>query len=48
MGENFRLAEINDVPQILRIISEVVPIMNASGNWQWDDKYPNGILNIYK
>lgn len=41
---NYRLAEMDDLPQILNIISKVVPIMNASGNRQWDEKYPNGTI----
>lgn len=36
-----RLANINDIPQILKLVSEVVPIMNAGGNLQWDNNYPN-------
>ncbi len=31
----------NDIPNIMQLISEVVPIMNASGNFQWDNTYPN-------
>jgi len=36
-----RLATITDIPAIIRLIAEVVPIMNASGNFQWDSAYPN-------
>ncbi|WP_295670580.1 GNAT family N-acetyltransferase [uncultured Mucilaginibacter sp.] len=36
-----RLAELNDIPQIIQMITEVVPLMIATGNFQWDDKYPN-------
>lgn len=38
---HLRLANINDIPQILKLVSEVVPIMNAAGNLQWDQNYPN-------
>ncbi len=36
-----RLATLNDIPQILTLISDVVPAMKAAGNFQWDDDYPN-------
>jgi len=36
-----RLATLNDIPQILQLIAEVVPVMNAAGNFQWDSTYPN-------
>jgi len=36
-----RQATLNDLPQIMQLIKEVVPQMNAVGNWQWDDTYPN-------
>jgi len=36
-----RLAALNDIPQIMALIAEVVPLMNASGNFQWDNTYPN-------
>ncbi|MDB5116887.1 MAG: putative acetyltransferase [Mucilaginibacter sp.] len=36
-----RLATINDVPAILQLINEIVPVMNAAGNFQWDATYPN-------
>jgi ribosomal protein S18 acetylase RimI-like enzyme len=36
-----RLATISDIPQIMQLIGEVVPAMNASGNFQWDSTYPN-------
>jgi len=36
-----RLATLNDIAQILTLISEVVPAMKAAGNFQWDDDYPN-------
>jgi len=36
-----RLAAKTDVPDIMALIREVVPAMNAAGNFQWDDTYPN-------
>lgn len=36
-----RLATLNDIPKIMLLISEVVQLMNASGNFQWDEFYPN-------
>jgi GNAT superfamily N-acetyltransferase len=39
---HIRLATLNDIPNILKLVSEVVPGMNASGNFQWDNTYPNG------
>jgi GNAT superfamily N-acetyltransferase len=35
-----RLAESHDLPRILDIVRNVVPIMQANGNPQWDDSYP--------
>ncbi len=36
-----RHAILSDVHQIMQLISEVVPAMNAAGNFQWDSAYPN-------
>jgi len=36
-----RPALINDIPPIMQLIAEVVPAMNAAGNFQWDSAYPN-------
>lgn len=36
-----RLATLADIPQIMLLIAEVVPAMNALGNFQWDSTYPN-------
>lgn len=36
-----RPATLNDVDPIMQLISEVVPLMRAAGNFQWDDTYPN-------
>lgn len=38
---NIRLATVSDIPAIMRIIRETVPLMRAAGNLQWDDTYPN-------
>jgi len=36
-----RLATLHDIEPIMQLISQVVPVMNASGNFQWDSTYPN-------
>jgi len=36
-----RLATLNDIPQILAFVAEVIPGMKAAGNFQWNDDYPN-------
>ncbi|MGN6398752.1 MAG: GNAT family N-acetyltransferase [Mucilaginibacter sp.] len=38
---HIRLATLTDIPAIMNLIAEVVPLMRASGNMQWDDNYPN-------
>ncbi len=39
-----RPAILSDVPGIMQVIAEVVPDMIASGNFQWDDTYPNAAV----
>jgi ribosomal protein S18 acetylase RimI-like enzyme len=36
-----RLAQPADISFIMQLIASVVPVMRASGNFQWDDNYPN-------
>jgi len=36
-----RLATLNDIAPIMELIAGVVPVMQASGNFQWDNTYPN-------
>lgn len=36
-----RLATLSDIPEIMIMVKELVPLMNASGNFQWDEFYPN-------
>lgn len=36
-----RRALLNDIAAIMDLVRAVVPLMNAGGNWQWDDTYPN-------
>jgi GNAT superfamily N-acetyltransferase len=36
-----RLATFTDILPIMQLIAEVVPAMNAQGNFQWDSTYPN-------
>lgn len=38
---NIRLAVLKDIPKIMQLVRDVVPLMNASGNMQWDVVYPN-------
>ena len=39
-----RPATLADVPAALAVIRRVVPLMRASGNYQWDDSYPNAAV----
>jgi len=39
-----RLATLKDIPAILKLIAEAVPIMIAEGNFQWDNTYPNAAV----
>ncbi|MFB9842950.1 GNAT family N-acetyltransferase [Mucilaginibacter ginsenosidivorans] len=41
---NIRPATLKDIPGIMKLIAEVVPIMNAAGNFQWDSTYPNAAV----
>jgi ribosomal protein S18 acetylase RimI-like enzyme len=36
-----RRATLTDIPAILALVRRVVPLMNASGNFQWSADYPN-------
>jgi len=36
-----RPATLTDIPGIMQLIADVVPAMNAAGNFQWDNNYPN-------
>ncbi|MBD1394584.1 GNAT family N-acetyltransferase [Mucilaginibacter glaciei] len=36
-----RLATLADIPYIMLLIKDVVPLMRATGNLQWSDDYPN-------
>ena len=38
---NIRKATSFDIPAIMAIVKNVVPIMQAAGNFQWSDDYPN-------
>jgi ribosomal protein S18 acetylase RimI-like enzyme len=38
---NIRLATLEDIEPIMQLVKEIVPVMRASGNFQWDDVYPN-------
>jgi ribosomal protein S18 acetylase RimI-like enzyme len=39
-----RRATLTDVPVILALVRRVVPLMQASGNFQWSDDYPNEVV----
>ena len=42
-----RRATLNDIQGIMLLIAEVVPAMNAAGNFQWDATYPNaGVFEV--
>ena len=36
-----RLATLQDIEPVMQLINQVLPIMQATGNTQWDDTYPN-------
>lgn len=36
-----RIATLEDIEPIMNLVREIVPVMRASGNFQWDDVYPN-------
>lgn len=38
---HIRRATLTDIPQIMQAVKEVVPLMQAAGNFQWDNTYPN-------
>lgn len=39
-----RPAERKDVPAVLELVRQIVPLMRAAGNLQWDDVYPNAAV----
>jgi GNAT superfamily N-acetyltransferase len=39
-----RLGKFEDVDAVMELVRRVVPLMRASGNLQWDDKYPNAAV----
>ncbi|MDQ2795082.1 MAG: GNAT family N-acetyltransferase [Bacteroidota bacterium] len=38
---SIRLATLADLPALLALVRRVVPLMQASGNFQWSADYPN-------
>ena len=38
---SLRRATPADLPALLHLIEQVVPLMNAAGNFQWTNEYPN-------
>jgi N-acetylglutamate synthase-like GNAT family acetyltransferase len=43
---NIRLAALADIDAVMQLVKQVVPIMQATGNLQWDDTYPNADVFI--
>ena len=41
MPVTLRLARLSDLPAIMELLRRVVPLMQASGNHQWNLEYPN-------
>ena len=41
-----RLATLEDVPQIMALIKNVIPLMHSGGNFQWGDDYPTSEVFI--
>lgn len=41
MEFSIRLATETDLPSILEIVALTVPLLHATGNFQWDETYPN-------
>jgi len=39
-----RRATLTDLPAILALVQRVVPLMHASGNFQWSADYPNATV----
>jgi ribosomal protein S18 acetylase RimI-like enzyme len=39
-----RLATAADIPAIMALVRRVVPLMQATGNFQWNDDYPNAAV----
>ena len=39
-----RRGQREDVPAVLALVRQVVPLMRSEGNFQWDDQYPNAAV----
>ncbi len=37
---SYRKASVEDIDCVVEIVKEVVPLLNAQGNYQWNDTYP--------
>lgn len=44
LGLNIRRATASDLLAIVALVREVIPLMNASGNFQWTAEYPNATV----
>ncbi|PRP87336.1 N-acetyltransferase GCN5 [Planoprotostelium fungivorum] len=40
MSMSIRLSTEEDIPGVMALVKSVVPLMNASGNFQWTEAYP--------
>lgn len=39
-----RPATVADIPALLNLLKNVIPLMHEAGNFQWDDQYPNATV----
>ncbi|QMW06039.1 GNAT family N-acetyltransferase [Spirosoma foliorum] len=39
-----RPATVADIPALLNLLKNVIPLMHEVGNFQWDDQYPNATV----
>ncbi len=39
-----RQATADDLDAVMGLVRRVVPLMRASGNFQWDETYPNAVV----
>ncbi|GAB4045127.1 GNAT family N-acetyltransferase [Spirosoma litoris] len=39
-----RPATVSDIPALLNLLKNVIPLMHEAGNFQWDDQYPNATV----
>jgi GNAT superfamily N-acetyltransferase len=39
-----RLATLQDIDPVMQLVAQVLPIMQSTGNLQWDETYPNAAI----